>query len=155
MYIYIYIYIQVSLYIHIHVQGSLSKLLVSILIQPDFTWHIKNHRRVLTPFPIKDVPPAISRPADVLRMLMLLDTCKNWFGNPDIIITRMKFNYHNVKYYNYSWFSCMLALQIPPRLHTWIISLSPIPQHGTQCVNTCFQMTSVSSVQNAKNTIRL
>ena len=49
----------------------------------------------------------------------------------------------------------MLALQIPPRLHMWIISLFSIPQHGTLCVNTCFQEMSVSSVQHAKNTVRL
>ena len=47
------------------------QLLVSLLIRPDFTWHTKTQRKVLTPSLVKDVPPVISRPADVLRVVML------------------------------------------------------------------------------------
>ena len=72
------------------IKDSMPGIHLSIAVQSDFTWRVMQSKKVIcTPF--KDIPTLLTTPADVLRLVALLETYHICVGNADIALSRSVF----------------------------------------------------------------
>ena len=55
-------------------------------VQSDFTWLVMQSKKVICS-PFKDIPTLLTTPADVLRLVALLETYNIYVGNADITLS--------------------------------------------------------------------
>lgn len=77
--------------------SSAASLHLAMAVQSDFMWLVMQSKKVIcTPF--KDIPTLLTTPADVLKLVALLETYSIYVGNADIALSCSIFLMQRVKY---------------------------------------------------------